>query len=68
LLDLICQRYSQRPSSIIGIKNKLVAIDFDFAIAVKSLKTQQEEGEKIKTASIDKIEKEKLKLMLNRIK
>lgn len=32
-VDRMCKRYCQRPSSVVGITNTLLALDFDIAMA-----------------------------------
>jgi len=44
-IDGVCQRYGQRPSSIIGIKDELVAYEFDVSVAIKGSKMEQDEME-----------------------
>ena len=37
MLDTMCQRYGQCPSGIIGIDNKITALDFDLAVMYKAM-------------------------------
>jgi hypothetical protein len=51
-LDMIAQRYGRRPSEMIGIPNEAAALDFDIAIAMKTIlrdsgKLEKEEEEVI---------------------
>ena len=43
MVDGLCQRYHQRPSEVLGIEDRFVALDFDVAVAVRASK--MEEGE-----------------------
>ena len=36
MLDALCQRYGQRPSTVIGIDNEITALDFDLAVLYKA--------------------------------
>ena len=45
MLDGIGQRYGQRPSSIIGINDENLALDFDIAVAVKASNLEKTEIE-----------------------
>ncbi len=43
MLDAMCQRYGQRPSSIIGIDNEITALDFDLAIMYKAISIMEKD-------------------------
>lgn len=38
LLDMVAQRYGQRPSDLAGIADPRVALDFDIAVAFRAIK------------------------------
>lgn len=42
MIDGIGQRYHQRPSEILGLENRIVAFDFDIAIAMKASKLEKD--------------------------
>ncbi len=43
MIDGIGQRYSQRPSEILGIKDGINAFDFDVAVALRATKIESGE-------------------------
>lgn len=46
MLDRLAQRYNRRPSEILQISDPWLAIDFDFACAVRGNKADQEDMKK----------------------
>ena len=72
LIDGIGQRYGQRPSDVLGINDKRIALDFDIAVAVSASQFEAAEMEKRQTEKPVRPQKETskaaLQLQFNRIK
>lgn len=52
MLDRMCQRYSQRPSSVMQVDDPLTALDFDFAVMVRGIKNEREQAEQARPKSV----------------
>ena len=46
MLDLVAQRYGQRPSDLVGIADPRVALDFDAAIALRAINAASQQPDR----------------------